>query len=163
MAEIIIKNHPGTTMAAAARNIKKDYLISERFKYQDENGELVDGEHWHEFNTQKFMETELLHKAEIEGLALSGEEVQLPSTEGLCYVGKGIQFEYAGKRYDMDGENREVFLEAVAAGGVRWFWNRDAWRKYGGKSSASFDVYLVDKSGQAIPDCHLTGITKPVL
>lgn len=63
----------------------------------------------------------------------------------------------------MDGGNRKVFLEAVAAGGVRWFWNRDDWRKYGGKSSASFDVYLVDKSGQAIPDCHLTGITKPVL
>ena len=94
----------------------------------------------------------------METLQLKGDDIQLPKCKGAGYSGKGIQFEYGGKRYDTTAANLAVLQEALQTGDVPFYWNRDRFRKYGGTTDATIEVYITDKAARKIPDLslHLT-------
>lgn len=120
---------------------------------------MVEGEHWNQVDAEKVITKELLQEDKLNELVFNAEEIELPAIPGMCYLGKGVQFEYNGKKYDVS--DAATLQEALKSDGIKWYWNKDRFRKYGGTTTATLDVYVVDKTGQAIPDCHLT-LTKNV-
>lgn len=114
---------------------------------------------WYLLEMQDILTNELLHLEELESQPFESDSVELPAGKGTCYLGKGVQFEYNGKKYDVT--DAATLQEALKSDGIKWYWNKDRFRKYGGTTTATLDVYVVDKAGQAIPDCHLT-LTKNV-
>ena len=117
---------------------------------------------WNLYNTDKFIDEEILSKSKIESIEFNSDDVQLPSGSGLCYVGKGIQLEYNGVRYNISDQS--AWQNVVESwDDVKWYWNRKAFLKYGGGATTSFDVYVMDKNGQLVPDIQLNNVTKNVL
>ena len=102
---------------------------------------------------------EILQEDRLNDLVFNTEEVELPDIPGICYLGKGAQFEYNGRKYDIT--DAATLQEALKSDEIKWYWSKDRFRKYGGTTTATLDVYVVDTAGQAIPDCHLT-LTKNV-
>ena len=137
--------------------ISDSYLREETFQYKDEttNGQLVDGGQWYFIEIQQLLEKELLLSDQLNNLQFDGDEVVLPLGPGLCYTGKGMQFEYEGKRYLTSEANQDVLTQALQSGTAKWYWNKTLFKKCGGKDSAQLHVYIVDKKGKRIPDLHL--------
>ena len=111
------------------------------------------------FLPQKFLDNELLQAEKLERLNLNGDDVELPFGRGICYLGKGVQFELDGVRHDIS--ETEALTMALKAGNAKWYWNRRAFRRYGDTDSVDLHVYVVDKNGEKFPDLELN-ITKPV-
>lgn len=154
---IIMKNHPGTTLEGAMTVMKSDYLIQDTFKYKNDQGETVDGEHWYFFDTEKFIREEILHKMEVES-ALSGSgTVALPSVGGLCYEGPGIQFSIGQTTYDSVESNRAILEAAVVAGTpVEWTFNPARAQSYGISGPVAITVRVMDTHARVVPDVCLT-------
>ena len=86
--------------------------------------------------------------------------MELPNLIGIIYEGVGIQFEYDGKRYDVT--DTATLTAALTSGSpLRWFWNKDRFRKYGGTDSATITAQYVDTQGRTVPDVKLS-VTKNV-
>ncbi|MBR3075768.1 MAG: hypothetical protein IKH11_08485, partial [Bacteroidales bacterium] len=157
---ILMKTHPGTTLEGANTILQENYLREEKFKYVDEtDGSIKDGGDWYFFDTDKFFENEVLHKAEVDAaLAASGGDKPLPSGYGLFYTGPGIQFEAAGSRYDMTEANRATF-EAVwkeDPASVKWYFNSASATASGASGSVNVQVRVLDKDARLIPDISRT-------
>lgn len=137
--------------------IVNEYLREETFQYKDENNnyKLTDGGQWYFIEIQQLLEKELLLADQFSSLQFDGDEVELPVGPGLCYTGKGIQFEYEGQRYLTSEANQAIMTEALKSGTAKWYWNKTLSKKCGGKDSATFNVYIVDKQGQRFPNLHL--------
>jgi hypothetical protein len=149
--------HPGITAEDAMTIIVNQYLREETFHYKDEttNDQFKDGGQWYFIEIQQLLEKELLQADQLNSLQFDSEEVALPLGPGLCYTGKGIQFEYEGKRYLTSEANKAVLTEALKSGSAKWYWNKTLSKKCGGKDAATFNAYIVDKSGKRFPDLHL--------
>ena len=160
---VVMANHPGITAEDAMTLIVENYLIEKTFQYKDEttNWKLVDGGYWYFLDMEKLLKAELLKEKQLNGIALNKEQVELPHGQGICYMGKGILLEYKGKTYETTEANQALLTEALKSGDIRWYWNKTIFQKYSTTSSATFDVYVVDKLGQKIPDTHLS-ITKNI-
>jgi hypothetical protein len=139
------------------------YLREETFQYKDgtTNWELVDGEKWYFIEMQKLLDNELLQADKLNSLQLNADEVELPAGKGICYSGIGVQFEFGGKKYDSTDDNLAILQEALKSGHVKWYWNKDRFRKYGGTTTATFKVGIVNLNANLIPDLSLE-ITKNV-
>ena len=116
---------------------------------------MMDGGKWYFIEIQQLLEKELLLSDQLNSLQFDGEEVELPLGPGLCYTGKGVQFEYGGKRYLTSEANQDVLTQALQSGTAKWYWNKTLFKKCGGKDSAQLHAYIVDKEGKRIPDLHL--------
>ena len=140
-----------------------NYLREETFQYKDEttNGQLVDGGKWYFFEIQQLLDHELLQADQLNSLQLKADEVELPSGKGLCYAGIGVQFEYDGHRYDCIETNLATLQEALKSGAIKWYWNKDRFRKYGGTTSATLKAYIMDCNYNRIPDLQLE-VTKNI-
>ena len=160
---VVMANHPGITAEDAMTIIVNNYLIEEKFQYKDEstNNNLVDGWEWYFIDMQKLLDVELLQSKAINNVQLNSDVVKLPSGKGICYVGKGIQFEYNGQRYDATSANQSQLNQALKSWAVAWYWNKVMAKKCWVSASAQLDVYVVDKDWKKIPDLHNT-ITKSV-
>ena len=154
---IIMHNHPGTTLEDANTIMQERYLRSERFKYKDpDDGKIKDGEHWHFIDSDKFILEEILHESEVKS-ALQNIPQSLPSTGGLYYEGKGIQYTIDGQTYDMTEENRTALENAVISGKeITWTYNADQAKKYGVTSENSITVQVMDTKARLIPDISMT-------
>ena len=152
-----MSNHPGITAEDAMTIIVNQYLREETFQYKDKttNWELADGGKWYFIEMEKLLEKELLLADQLNSLQLDADEVELPLGPGLCYTGKGVQFEYGGKRYLTSEANQDVLTQALQSGTAKWYWNKTLSKKCGGKDSAQLHAYIVDKEGKRIPDLHL--------
>ena len=141
--------------------IVNKYLREETFQYKDSttNWQLVDGGQWYFIKAEELMDNELLQAEKLERLTLNGDDVELPFGRGICYLGKGVQFELVGVRHDIS--ETAALTEALKAGSAKWYWNRRAFRRYGDADSVDLHVYVVDKNGEKFPDLELN-ITKPV-
>ena len=143
------------------------YLSKETLKirvdtiWSSSNPTLIEAENSPAYflKTQELMENELLQAEKLERLTLSGDDVELPFGRGICYIGKGVQFELDGARHDIT--DTEALTAALKNGNARWYWNRRAFRRYGNDSSVDLHVYVVDKNGEKFPDLELN-VTKPV-
>lgn len=154
---IIMHNHPGTTLEDANTIMQERYLHSERFKYKDpDDGKIKDGEHWHFINSDKFIHEEILHETEVKS-ALQNTPQSLPSTGGLYYEGKGIQFTIDGETYDMTEENRSTLENAVQSGKeITWTYNADRAKNYGVTGENTITVRVMDTKARLIPDISIT-------
>lgn len=143
--------------------IVNNYLREETFQYMDEttNFELVDGDKWYFIEIEKLLNNELLQADKLDALLFNADEVELPSDNGICYTGMGVQMEFNGKRYDMTDGNQAVVQEALMSGNAKWYWSKDRFKKYGGAGNTSLSVFVVDKEGKRIPDLQLN-ISKTV-
>ena len=151
--------------------IVNEYLREETYQYIGEpnrgkqneaaNGQFKDGGQWYFIEIQQLLEKELLQADQLNSLQFDGDEVELPLGPGLCYTGKGIQFEYEGKRYLTSEANQAILTEALKSGTAKWYWNKTLSKKCGGNGSATFNAYIVDKSGRRFPTLHLE-INKPI-
>ena len=145
--------------------IVNQYLREETYQYIGEpkrgkqneaaDGQFKDGGQWYFIEIQQLLEKELLLSDQLNSLQFDGDEVELPLGPGLCYTGKGIQFEYEGKRYLTSETNQTILTEALKSGTAKWYWNKTLFKKCGGKDSAQLHAYIVDKEGKRIPDLHL--------
>lgn len=157
---ILMKTHPGTTLEGANTILQENYLREEKFKYVDEtDGSIKEGGEWYFFDTDKFFEHEVLHKADVDAaLAAFSDDKPLPSGYGLCYTGPGIQFEVAGSRYDMTEVNRAKFEAAWKAdpASVKWYFNSASAAAFGASGSVNVDVRVLDKDARLIPDISRT-------
>lgn len=62
-----MKTHPGVTLEGANTILQENYLREEKYKYLDESdGSIKEGGEWYFFDTDKFFEYEVLHKAEVD-------------------------------------------------------------------------------------------------
>lgn len=137
-----------------------NYLSAETYKYKHDNGDITEEGQWYFYNTDKFIEQEILYKSEIDAVALNSDDVELPSHSGLCYIGQGIQIKYNGTRYNIaDQSSYQDIIQSWDD--VKWYWNKKAFQKYGGTTTVTFDVHVMDKSGNLIPGIQLTA-TKSV-
>lgn len=154
---IIMANHPGITAEDAMTIIVNQYLREETFQYMDEttNGQLVDGGKWYFIEIQQLLDHELLQADQLNTLQFNADEVELPFSQGLCYAGIGVQFEYKGQRYDCIEANLAILKEALKSGSIKWYWNKDRFRKYGGTTSATLKAYIMDCNYNSIPDLQL--------
>ena len=133
------------------------YLRAETFKYKNDEGDIVDGDKWYFYDTEKFLNEEILHRKDIDAVRLNAEDVPLPSITGISYTGQGVQFEYNGKRYDItDAAHLKAALTSGAT--LRWFWNKTRYLKYGGIPSAQVTItaQYIDTHGCAVPDVACT-------
>lgn len=132
------------------------YLRAERFKYKDpDDGKIKDGEHWHFIDSDKFIREEILHESEVRSTLL-GTPHSLPSSGGLYYEGKGIQFIIDGQTYDMTEENRTTLENAVKTGKeITWTYNSDRAKKYGVTGDNTITVRVMDRQTRLIPDISL--------
>jgi len=157
---ILMKTHPGTTLEGANTILQENYLREEKFKYVDEtDGSIKEGGEWYFFDTDKFFEHEVLHKADVDAaLAASEGDKPLPSGYGLCYSGPGIQFEVAGTSYDMTETNRAKFEAAWKAdpASVKWYFNPTSAAASGASGSVNVQVRVLDKDARLIPDISRT-------
>lgn len=158
---VVMGNRAGITPVDAMEVIVNNYLREETFQYMDEttNWELADGGKWYFLKMDELLNNELLQAGKLETLNLAGDDVALPQGKGICYVGKGVQFEVDGTRHNLS--DASALSQALKAGNAHWYWNRSLWRKQGGTNQAELDVYVTDLNGKTIPDLHLT-VTKNV-
>ncbi len=139
--------------------IVDNYLREEKFQYKDEttNWELVNGGEWYFIEIDKLLNTELLQAGKLSSLQLNADEVELPDGKGICYSGKGVQFEFGGRKYDVAAASSQpLLLQALKTGNVKWSWSKPLFRKYGGTRQVAFEVFVVDKEGARIPDFQLS-------
>ncbi len=165
---IIMMNRPELETPVDAMNIIVNrYLSKETLKirvdtiWSSSNPTLIEAENSPAYfiKTQELMDNELLQAEKLERLTLNGDDVELPFGRGICYLGKGVQFELDGVRYDIS--DTAALTEALKAGNAKWYWNRRAFRRYGDANTVDLHVYVVDKNGEKFPDLELN-ITKPV-
>ena len=159
---VVLMNRPELSTAVDAMDvIVNKYLREETFQYKDSttNWQLVDGGQWYFIKAEELMDNELLQAEKLERLTLNGDDVELPFGRGICYLGKGVQFELDGVRHDIS--ETAALTEALKAGSAKWYWNRRAFRRYGDADIVDLHVYVVDKNGEKFPDLELN-ITKPV-
>lgn len=145
--------------------IVNEYFREETYQYigqpqsgknnEAADGQFKDGGQWYFIEMQQLLEKELLQADQLNSLQFDSEEVALSLGPGLCYTGKGIQFEYEGKRYLTSEANQAILTEALKSGTAKWYWNKTLSKKCGGKDSAQLHAYIVDKEGKRIPDLHL--------
>lgn len=161
---VIMSNHPWITAEDAMTIIVNNYLKKEKFQYKDEttNWELVDGDYRYFINIQKLLKSELLQSDKIDKIQFNSDLVELPSSNGICYTGKWIQFEYNWKKYIATNENQSILNQALKTWNIKWYWHKDSFKKYGWTNFADFNVYVVDKDWKRIPDLH-TSINKSVM
>lgn len=152
---ILMHNYPWTTLEDAMTIMLDNYLREETFKYKNDDWNIVDGDKWYFFDTDKFLNNEILHKSDIDAIQLTGDEVVLPSVPGIIYEGEGIQFEYGGQKYDVS-DTSHLTSALTSDVSIRWFWNKPRFRKYGGTRSATIKAQYVDTRGKAVPDVSLT-------
>lgn len=157
---IIMHTHPWTTLENAMTIMIDNYLREETFKYKNDEGDIVDGDKWYFFDTAKFLDNEILHKSDINAIQLNLDDVELPNLVGIIYEGVGIQFEYDGKRYDVT-DTAHLNTALTSGSPLRWFWNKDRFRKYGGTDSVTITAQYVDTQGRTVPDVKLS-VTKNV-
>ena len=159
---ILMHNHPGTTLEDANTIMQERYLREETFKYKDPADGLVkNGGKWYFIDSDKFIEEEILHKAEV--LALlnnapgSQSIIELSGFPGACYEGPGIYFSVDGTTYEMTGANRGTLESAVRSGSaVSWTYSADRARKYGVSGGKTITVHVMDKQARLIPDVSMT-------
>ena len=165
---VIMMNRPELETPVDAMDIIVDkYLREETLKirvdtiWTSSNPTLIEAENSPAYfiKTQELMDNELLQAEKLERLTLNGDDVELPFGRGICYLGKGVQFELDGVRYDIS--DTAALTEALKAGNAKWYWNRRAFRRYGDANTVDLHVYVVDKNGEKFPDLELN-ITKPV-
>ena len=165
---VIMMNRPELETPVDAMDIIVDkYLREETLKirvdtiWTSSNPTLIEAENSPAYfiKTQELMDNELLQAEKLERLTLNGDDVELPFGRGICYLGKGVQFELDGVRHDIS--DSEALSEALKAGNAKWYWNRRAFRRYGDADTVDLHVYIVDKNGEKFPDLELN-VTKPV-
>lgn len=161
---IVMSNHPGITAEDAMTIIVNNYLTEQKFQYKDEttNNNLVDGWEWYFVDMQNLLDVELLQSEKINNIQLNSNLVKLPSGKWICYVGKWIQFEFNWKKYDTTLASQSILNQALKSWNVTWYRNKDMFKKYWWTNSVQFDVYVVDKQWNKIPNLHKT-ITKSVM
>ena len=154
---ILMSTHPGTTLEGASTIMREKYFRGETFRYKDENdGSIKEGGEWYFFKTEEFILEEILHETEVKS-ALQTTPQSLPSTGGLYYEGKGIQFTVDDQTYDMTDENRSILENAVQSGKeTSWKYNAEQAKKYGVTGENSITVKVMDKRARLIPDITLT-------
>ena len=168
---IIMAAHPWITAEDAMTIICENYLREETFQYMGQpqrwkqngaaNGQLVDGGKWYFIEIQKLLDHELLQADQLNSLQFNADEVELPFSQGLCYAGIGMQFEYEGQKYDCVETNLATLKEALKSGAIKWYWNKSRFRKYGGTDSATLKAYIIDCNYNSIPDLQLK-VTKKI-
>lgn len=137
--------------------IANNYLREETIQYKDEttNGELADGGQWYFIEIQHLLDHELLKADQLNSLKFNADEVELPFSQGLCYAGLGVQFEYEGQKYDCIEANLSTLKDALKSGNIKWYWNKDRFRKYVSKDSTTLKAYIMDCNYNSIPDLQL--------
>ncbi len=164
---VIMMNRPELETPVDAMDIIVDrYLRMEKLMFTEDtvwsaNPTLIEAENSPAYfiKTQELMDNELLQAEKLERLTLNGDDVELPFGRGICYLGKGVQFELDGERHDIG--DVAALTEALKAGNAKWYWNRRAFRRYGDADTVDLHVYVVDKNGEKFPDLELN-IIKPV-
>ena len=157
--------------------MQENYLRREKFKFKDDDGSIKEGGDWYFFDSEKFFDAEVLHKADILdafSAAASAAEatgatpsVGLPAYPGLIYIGPGVRFTTGGTTYDMTEANRAVLEAATRAGeDISWSYSPALARKHGagnpsapGSSatpSATVTIRILDTHAQIIPDLSFT-------
>ena len=153
--------------------MQERYLRGEKFKFKDEDGSIKEGGDWYFFDSEKFFDAEVLHKADILdafSAAASATEatdatpsVGLPAYPGLIYIGPGIRFTTGGITYNMNDAHRATLEAAVKADQpVSWSYSPALARKYGAgnpsapgssaTTSATVTIRILDTHAQLIPD-----------
>lgn len=161
---VMMMNNPDLTTPADAMEIISNQYFREEFckiygKSTDWHITEAEDCQINYFKTWDFLRNELLLEGKVNDITLNGDDVELPFGRGICYLGKGVQFELDGVRHDIS--EAAALTEALKAGNAKWYWNRRAFRRYGDADSLELHVYVVDKNGKAFPDLELN-ITKPV-
>ena len=153
---ILMRNYALTTLEDANSLFINKYLREETFKYIDDIDDSIrDGEKWYFFKTNDFIHNEILHETEVKS-AFQNTPHSLPSTNGLYYEGKGIQFTVDGQTYDMTEENRTTIENAVKSGKeINWIYNSDQAKKYGVSGENTITVRVMDRQARLIPDITL--------
>ena len=160
---IIMWNHPWITLEDANTIMINNYLTEWIYKYKDTDWTIKEWWKRYFFNTEKFIEEEILWKSEIEAIQFTSDDVELPAMEWRCYVWKWIQFECEWKRYDMTNEEDATFKKFVRQWKqIRWFETKESFLKYWWKWEISFDVYMLDKDAKKIEGMELKNIRKAV-
>lgn len=115
IASIIMSNNPGITPEDAMTIMYNNYLTKKKFQYKDEttNWELVDGGYWYFIDIWKLLKNELLHADKFNNILFDKESVQLPDGKGICYTGKGVQFEFDNTIYDNVKGNESILNQAL--------------------------------------------------
>ena len=153
---ILMHNNPGTTLEGANSIMLDTYLWGQHLMYKDENdGTIKEGNLKYRIDTRKFIHNEILHETEVKS-AFRNTPQSLPSTGGLYYEGKGIQFAVDGQTYDMTEENRATLENVVKSGKeVTWTYNADQAKKYGVSGENTVSVGVMDRQARLIPDISL--------
>ena len=167
---ILMKTHPGVTLVGASEIMREKYFRAEKMKYVvpetiqyvdlvpiTDGLEVKEGENWHFIKTDEFLASEILHKDAVdEAFSSSAQEIDLPSSGGLCYFGPGIQFTIDGSTYEMTESNRSALVSAISAGkDVKWTFSRTVAKTYA-TGSADVTIRVIDHSGSLIPDIKRT-------
>ena len=154
---ILMKTHPGVTLEGASTIMQESYFRAEKMKYKDDDGEVKEGEDWHFFKTDEFIAREILHQDAVDAaFSSSAQEIDLPSSGGLCYIGPGIRYTIDGTIYEMTESNRPTMVSALSARKeVKWSFSGTLANTYA-TSSASITVRVLDHSGNLIPDIKRT-------
>jgi hypothetical protein len=144
--------------------IVNNYLNEQIFQYKDEttNYNLVDGWERYFVDIQKLLDIELLQSEKINNIQLNSNLVKLPNGKWICYVGKWIQFEFNWKKYDTTSASQSILNQALKSWNITRYRNKDMFKKYWWTNSAQFDIYVVDKQWNKIPNLHKI-ITKSVI
>ena len=88
--------------------------------------------------------------------------VKLPSSKWTYYEGKWIQFEFNWKKYDAVSASQSILKQALKSWNVIRYRNKNMFKKYWWTNSAQFDVCVVDKEWNKIPNLNKS-ITKTVM
>ena len=154
---ILMKTHPGVTLEGASTIMQESYFRAEKMKYKDDDGEIKEGEDWHFIKTDEFIAREILHQDAVDAaFSSSAQEIELPSSGGLCYIGPGVRYTIDGTIYEMTESNRATLVSALSAGKeVKWSFSRTLANTYA-TGSASITVRVLDHSGNLIPDISRT-------
>ena len=160
---IIMTNRNWITAEDAMTIICNNYLREETFQYKDEttNWKLADWWKRYFIEMQQLLNNELLQSKKIENLQLNSEDIALPNSKWICYTGIWIQFEFEWKRYVTTDTNQSILNQALKSWNIKWYWNKNIFKKHGWKDNSKFNVYIVDKDGNKIPDLNLN-INKPI-
>lgn len=154
---ILIKTHPGVTLEGASTIMQESYFRAEKMKYKDDDGVVKDGEDWHFIKTDEFIASEILHQDAVDkAFSSPAQEIELPSSGGLCYIGPGIQFTIDGTTYEMTESNKPSLVSALSADkDVKWTFSRTLAKRYA-TGSADVTIRVIDHSGELIPDIKRT-------
>ena len=157
----MMHNHPGTTLADADSIFWDEFLIPQYFQHKNDDGTIENAGIWYFFNTEKFFDVEILHKADIlqalssaapiSSATAETHSVALPTYPGLIYEGPGIYFTANGQEHEMTGSNRTVLELAIKSGAdLTWRYIPTRARKYG--IPPSLTVHVLDTKAQIVPD-----------